>query len=286
MTSWSTWEQSKTTAWRLSLTGDIVVNQPFTYSTTVNYAYGQTKMTKLSNDIYKAAYVDLYQKGGMGTTEYYFRVEEGGKVGQFFGFEAAGLDEFGNILIYNKEGEIVPASSGQPDDKRYIGSGAAEHFLSWNNNMAWKGWDLSLNFSAAFGFDIYNVRRANMGYSGSGSDNVLRSAYLKDRDVKNTGGAISSYFLERGDYFKLDNVTLGYTFNFKNRKIMDKLRLYLSAKNLFTLTKYTGKDPRWFPRQESPRSRRVGRISLGHAACIRCDTQFPLNRPTRKTRNQ
>ncbi len=231
----------------LSLTGDIVVNQPFTYSTTVNYAYGQTKMTKLSNDIYKAAYVDLYQKAGMGTTEYYFRVEEGGKVGQFFGFEAAGLDEFGNIMIYNKDGEIVPASSGQPDDKRYIGNGAPEHFLSWNNNMAWKGWDLSLNFSGAFGFDIFNVRRANMGYSGSGSDNVLRSSYLKDRDVKNTGGVISSYFLERGDYFKLDNVTLGYTFNFKNRKIMDKLRLYLSAKNLFTLTKYTGKDPSMVP---------------------------------------
>lgn len=65
--------------------------------------------------------------------------------------------------------------------------------------------------------------------------------------MKNTGGVISSYFLERGDYFKLDNVTLGYTFNFKNRKIMDKLRLYLSAKNLFTLTKYTGKDPSMVP---------------------------------------
>lgn len=231
----------------LSLTGDIVVNRPFTYSTTVNYSYGTTKLTKLSNSIYKAAYVDLYQKAGLGTTEYYFRVEEGGKVGQFYGFEATGLDADGNLMILNKDGEEIPASAGQPEDKRKIGNGAPQHFLNWNNTMRWKGWDLSLQFAGAFGFDIYNVRRANMGYQGSGSDNVLRSSYLGDRELKNTGGVISSYFLERGDYFKLDNVTLGYTFGFKNRKIMDSLRLYVSAKNLFTLTKYKGKDPSMVP---------------------------------------
>lgn len=237
----------KNTGVEVTLTGDVVINKPFTYTTSINYSYGQTKMLKLSNDIYKASYIDLYQKGGLGTTEYYFRVEEGGKVGQFYGFKSAGLDENGNVMIYNKDGEIIPASAGNPEDKRYIGNGAPSHFLNWSNNMKWKGWDLTIQFAGAFGFEIFNVRRYGMGYPGSGSDNVLRTAYTKDRNLKNSGGVISDYFLERGDYFKLDNVTLGYTFSFKNRKIVDSLRLYLSAKNVFTISKYSGKDPSMIP---------------------------------------
>ena len=66
---------------------------------------------------------------------------------------------------------------------------------------------------------------------------------LKDSDMRTGGGIISSYFLERGDFFKLENVTLGYNFTPKNTKILNSLRVYLSAKNLFTLTKYSGNDP-------------------------------------------
>ena len=54
---------------------------------------------------------------------------------------------------------------------------------------------------------------------------------------------ISSYFLEQGDYFKLENVTLGYTVPLKNRRLVETLRFYIAAKNLFTLTGYTGTDP-------------------------------------------
>ena len=49
--------------------------------------------------------------------------------------------------------------------------------------------------------------------------------------------------LEKGDYFKLDNVTLGYTFIPQKRNLLESLRVYLSAKNLFTLTGYKGNDP-------------------------------------------
>ena len=50
-------------------------------------------------------------------------------------------------------------------------------------------------------------------------------------------------FLEKGDYLKLDNLTLGYTFTPKNRKLVENLRVYLAAKNIFTLTGYKGNDP-------------------------------------------
>ncbi|MDE6310896.1 MAG: SusC/RagA family TonB-linked outer membrane protein [Muribaculaceae bacterium] len=232
----------KNTGVELSLTADVVTNGPVKYTTGINYSYGTTKLTKLSNDIYQASYLDLYQKPGVGTSEYFFRLQEGGKVGQFYGYEYAGYDEDHNMLIYNADGEAIQASSADPNDKRYIGNGTPEHFLSWNNTLRWNNFDLSLSFRGAFGFEIFNMRRYGMGLQGSGSDNVLRSAYLKDRDVHTGGGVISSYFLEKGDYFKLENVTLGYTVPLRS-KLIDNLRVYLSAKNLFTITGYSGNDP-------------------------------------------
>lgn len=232
----------KNTGVEVSLNGDVVKDGPVKYTTGINYSYSTTKLTKLSNEIYQASYIDLYQKPGVGTSEYFFRVQEGGKIGQFYGYEYAGYDEAHNMLVYNADGEKVPASSADPNDKRYIGNGAPSHFLSWNNTIRWNKFDLGISFSGAFGFEIFNMRKYGMGLQGSGSDNVLRSAYLEDRDVYTGGGVISSYFLEKGDYFKLDNVTLGYTVPLRS-KLIDNLRVYVSAKNIFTLTGYSGNDP-------------------------------------------
>lgn len=234
---------TKNTGLEIALNGDVVVNQPVTWSTGINYSYGTTKLTKLSSDVYKASYLELYQKPGVGTSEYFFRVEEGGKIGQFWGYEYAGHDDDGNMLIYNADGEKVFASSANANDKRYIGNGAPKHFLTWNNTVRYKNWDLSLMFNGAFGFKIFNMRKYGMGLRGSGSDNVLRTAYTDDKDVSTGGGVISSYFLENGDYFKLENVTLGYTVPLKSRRLIDSLRIYLAAKNLFTITGYSGNDP-------------------------------------------
>ncbi len=234
---------TKNTGIELSLTGDVLVDTPVKWTTGVNYSYGTTKLSKLSNDIYKASYLDLYLKPGVGTSEYFFRVQEGGKIGQFYGYEYAGTDDEGNMLVYNKDGEKVLTAQATAEDKRYIGNGAPEHFLTWNNTLRWRDFDLSVMFQGAFGHEIFNMRKYGMGLQGCGSDNVLRSAYLEDKGVITGGGIISSYFLENGNYFKLANVTLGYTVPFKSNKFVESLRVYLAAKNLFTLTGYSGNDP-------------------------------------------
>ena len=234
---------TKNTGIEVALNGDVIVDQPVTWTTGINYSYGSTKLTKLSNSIYQASYLNLYQKPGVGTSEYFFHIEEGGKIGEFYGYQYAGVDENKNMLVYNKDGEKVPAASANPEDKVYIGNGEPKHFLTWNNTVRWKNFDLSAMFQGAFGFQIFNMRKYGMGLQGSGSDNVLRSAYLEDADVYSGAGVISSYFLENGDYFKLQNVTLGYTVPMKSGSLIDTLRIYLSAKNLFTLTSYSGTDP-------------------------------------------
>lgn len=234
---------TKNTGIEVSLDYDVLAGKSLKWTTGVNWSMGQTKLTKLSSDAYQMAYLDLYQKPGPGTSEYFFRVEEGGKIGQFYGYEHAGIDENGLLLIRDNDGNAVPAAQADPSYKRNIGNGAPKHFLSWSNSLSYKRWDLSMLFRSALGFKIFNMRKYGMGLKGSGTDNVLRKAYTDYADVESSGGIISSYFLENGNYFKLDNITLGYTFTPKNRTLLESLRVYLTAKNVFTLTAYEGNDP-------------------------------------------
>ena len=234
---------TKNTGLEISLDYDVLSKTAVKWTTGVNWSTGSTKLTKLSSDVYKAAYLDLYQKPGLGTSEYFFRVEEGGKIGQFYGYEHAGIDETGQLLIYDNEGEARPVAQADPAWKRNIGNGAPKHFLSWSNSFRYKNFDLSLLFRSALGYKIFNMRKYGMGLKGCGTDNVLRTAYTDYNNITSGGGVISSYFLENGNYFKLDNVTVGYTFTPKKRELIESLRVYLTAKNLFTLTAYEGNDP-------------------------------------------
>ena len=234
---------TKNTGLEISLDYDVLSKTAVKWTTGVNWSTGTTKLTKLSSDVYKAAYLDLYQKPGLGTSEYFFRVEEGGKIGQFYGYEHAGIDETGQLLIYDNEGEARPVAQADPAWKRNIGNGAPKHFLSWSNSFRYKNFDLSMLFRSALGYKIFNMRKYGMGLKGCGTDNVLRTAYTDYNNITSGGGVISSYFLENGNYFKLDNVTVGYTFTPKKRELIESLRVYLTAKNLFTLTAYEGNDP-------------------------------------------
>uniref|UniRef100_S0DFJ2 Putative TonB-dependent receptor family protein n=2 Tax=termite gut metagenome TaxID=433724 RepID=S0DFJ2_9ZZZZ len=225
----------------VSLNYDVFKKSALKWTTGVNWSWGQTTLKKLSSDVFKLSYLQLYLKPGVGTSEYFFRVQEGAKIGQFYGYEYAGVED-GNMLIYDNDGNKVPVGEADMSWKRYIGNGTPQHYLSWSNHLSYKNFDLDLFFTGAFGFEIFNMRKYGMGLQGAGTANVLRTAYTTDKDVRTGGGVISSYFLEKGDYFKLQNVTLGYNVPLRS-KVVDGLRIYLSAKNVFTLTGYTGNDP-------------------------------------------
>ncbi|WP_294590222.1 SusC/RagA family TonB-linked outer membrane protein [uncultured Bacteroides sp.] len=226
----------------VAIDGDIFKGTKVEWTSGINYSYGTTKLKVLSNNMYQASYVDLYQKPGVGSSEYFFRVQEGGKVGQFYGYEYAGVED-GKMMIYTDQGEKVPVTEADVKYKRYIGNGTPTSYASWSNTLRYKNFDLNIFIRGAFGFDIFNMRKYGMGLQGCGTDNVLRDAYLKDKDIVTGGGVISSFFLEKGDYVKLENVTLGYNFTPKPNKILEGMRVFLSAKNLFTLTGYSGNDP-------------------------------------------
>jgi outer membrane receptor protein involved in Fe transport len=212
------------------------------WNTGVIWSTGQTRLTKLSSQAFTMTYLEVGARGGLGASDYFFRVGEGQRIGQFYGYEATGLDENGNILVYNENSEIIPINTARAADKRYLGNGTPRHYLSWTNRLEYKNFDLSFLFTGAFGHMIYNELRAGAGYPGS-PDNVLTIAYTDNFALKNAGGVVTSYFLEKGNYFKLENATLGYNFNLKSRTYVDNLRLYVTARNIHTFTAYTGNDP-------------------------------------------
>jgi TonB-linked SusC/RagA family outer membrane protein len=230
----------------ISLNGDVIRGGDFSWHSAINYSYGTTELETLSNEIYHASYLELYQKPGVGTSEFLFRVEEGQKIGQFYGYEHAGISTNGDLLIYNKDGEMIPKGSETLEDKRFIGNGVPSSFLSFNNTLKYRNFDLGIYLRGAFGFDIMNYRRYGMGLKMSGTANVLREAYTEYADVTKDGAFLSSFFLEKGDYLKVENVTLGYTLPMRNHlenRFISRIRAFASAKNIYTLTDYTGNDP-------------------------------------------
>jgi len=227
-----------------ALNGIIIKNRDWGWNTGLNFSYGTSKVKSLSDQIYHATHIDMYRKPGIGTDEYFFRYTDGSKVGQFYGYEHAGVNEQGNLLIYNDKGEKVTVSNAKNEYKKEIGNGAPTTFLSWNNTVRYKNFDLSAFCRGGFGFEIFNMRRYGMGLIRSGTDNVLRDAYTDYADVtQDGGGVITSFFLEKGNYFKIENITLGYNVPLTSNRLIENFRISLTAKNVYTFTDYKGNDP-------------------------------------------
>ena len=234
---------TKNTGIEVSLEGDIINDKDFNWVMNGTYSSGKTKLTKLSNDVYQASYLDLYQRGGLGTSEYYFRIEEGGTIGEIYGYKHAGIDENGELLVYNKDGEAIPKTAADNSDKQYIGNTAPKHFFSWNNNIKYKNWDLSVTCRGAAGMKMWNGQLFSIGLKGSTSQNVLQTAYTKYDHINSDGAILSSFFLENGAWFKIDRVTLGYDVPMKSKTYIKSMYWYVSANNLHTFTGFSGVDP-------------------------------------------
>ena len=226
----------------LSVSGEIIQKKNFSWTSGINASVGYSKIVSLSNQIYGASYIDMLGTGGLGQTSYYYRYTEGSRLGTMYGYEAAGVNENGDMMVYDNDGNVITAASADASYKRYIGNTIPKLFLSWNNTLRYKNWDLNIFMNGAFGHMIYNNRRAG-NLIGSGNANVFRTAYTRDSAIREYGGVVTSYFLERGDFMKIQNITLGYTFLPKKKDVLQSLRVFLTASDLYTFTGYTGTDP-------------------------------------------
>ena len=235
-----------------------VRTKDFEWKTVVTVSANKNKLLSLSNDMYESnSFMDT---GGLGepiniTTH---RMEEGRALGEFYGLKSVGVSENGLFLIEKPDGEVVEFSNDQlknDEYRQYLGSGLPKVYLGWTNNLSYKNWDLSMQFTSQLGFKILNEPRAFY------ENNSIAYNRLKSVEEAPYGGQYTlsssqpqtfvSYYLEDGDFLKLTNLTIGYTFPIKkNNKYIKRVRAYLSGDNLFCITGYSGLDPElsnWYP---------------------------------------
>ncbi|MFY9152361.1 MAG: TonB-dependent receptor [Prolixibacteraceae bacterium] len=150
----------------------------------------------------------------------------------------------------NKDGKI------NDEDKTYLGKPNPDWIFGLNLNLEYEGFDISMLWQGTLGSSIYDASRrsdlAAANYStiwmdrwhGEGTSNRLPRLVYGNNDANNNG-RVSDLYVFNGDYLRLKNVQLGYTFpKLMTRKAnVDGLRLFVSAENLLTITRYHGSDP-------------------------------------------
>ena len=238
----------KNSGLEIQVSAGVIRHKNFTYDVSFAGATNNNKFVSFSNDLFKGqTYIDVVGMPAPGSPGNVQRLQENKRIGSFYTLKAAGYDEFGRLLVYSKDKKIIPANSASNDDKQFTGNGLPKFTASMGNTFRYKNWDLGILLRGAFGYDLFNTYAFYLGTPAAQFDaNVLTSAYNGGKYSKLTNAAtyssLSDYFLEPGDFVKIDNVSLGYTKSFSSKYIRS-VRVYASGRNLYTFTKYTGGDP-------------------------------------------
>ena len=249
----------------------------FFYNIGVNGSYNKNKVLYINNSegIIRGAISVLAQ-----TVDSYpsFEAREGYPIGHFVGIASEGIfQNQAQIDAYNAKGYAFMNEGGyesaqpgdviwidQNGDGKYdiedlveIGNPNPDYNLGVNLNFEWKGFDLSINGSGAFGQQILNSYR---GYNKDEDNytNVQLARFWTGEGSTNsfprfTSGNHSNMLCNKyqgdvwsfdADYFKIRNITFGYDLKRAIKKLpFASLRFYFAGQNLFTFTKYDGMDP-------------------------------------------
>ena len=229
---------------------DAIRTKNFNWMTTLNLSHNKNTVDKLSNDKFQTS---TFAQGdpmvaGVSANGYTQRVIEGEPLGTFYLYEYAGTGNDGKATYYvrdangNKTGETT--SSPEYKDRYIAGNAQPKLTFGWNNTLSLKNWTMTLFFTGVLGNKIYNGSRAHYTAPDffAGGKNVLKE-FITDRPYSdNLSNIPSDRFLEKGDYLRLQTLTLGYTFD-KLGDWLQSLQIYATCNNVFTITGYKGLDP-------------------------------------------
>ena len=198
------------------------------------------------------------------------KTEPGHPLNSFYGFKMTGIyqnqKEIDDYLKGGSNPDIHPGDIKFEDmngdgiindvDRTYIGNPNPRLSYGANLSASYHGFDLSVLLQGVNGVEKYNDLRKIIDYDtrpfnhttntlgawhGEGTSNTIPRSTFTD----NGSSKVSTIFVEDASYFRLKNIELGYTVNLggKIKSVFQDVRLFVSAQNLFTATKYTGLDP-------------------------------------------
>ncbi len=139
-------------------------------------------------------------------------------------------EEIGTFFLPTDQGD------GTASEREIQGSGIPNFVYGFNSYLTVKNFDISMNFSGVAGNQIYNATDNFLANFGGNISNRIASASA-------IPAGASSFFLEDGDFLRLNNLTVGYNLPTGNIDWLRQARIYVSGQNLFVITDYTGYDP-------------------------------------------
>jgi len=234
---WANVGEVKNVGIEVNLDYNAINSDSFTWDTNLNFSSNKNEVVTLSNENFSRDEMLTAEGSGVISNDTYTQIIRPGlPMGSFYGRVFQGFDENGMELYKDEDGE-------DGADLEVIGNPFPDFIFGFNNSFTYKNLDASINFRGVIGNDIYNNTRAEFSYPiAFPGINVLEST--RDSQVSDQQSAqFSSRWIEDGSYLRLDNASLGYTFNSDNFKFLSRLRLYISGKNLFVITGYSGYDP-------------------------------------------
>jgi TonB-dependent starch-binding outer membrane protein SusC len=210
----------------LILTG---ANNGLRWNVDANFTYfTKNKITDLAPTTYNTGTIN-----GQGlSNQFAQRLEDGQPLFSFYVPTFTG---------FNASGDAQFANGGA---RSFVGGAQPDYIYGLTSNLSYKNFDFTLNFNGRGGSYVYN-NTANALFNRPtlrGNRNITVAAA---NSGENPAGSptVSTLYLEKGDFFRLNNATVGYNVKTANSQIIKNLRFYISGQNLFVITKYTGYDP-------------------------------------------
>lgn len=235
------------------------------YSVGVNAAYNKNTMTHIGNS------EKILPGAGWAIAGMVTRSMEGLPIGYFYGYQTDGIFQTEDDVFVHDNDEGLPlqpnAKPGDvifvdvnndgvinPDDRTMIGNPNPDWTFGFNGTAEYKNFDLSFLFTGTYGNDIFNgSQRQDLKFTnrttkildrwtGPGTSNEVPIFTSSD---SRGNYKVSDLYIEDGSYLRLKNIQIGYSMpiSILQRVGATVFRVYVSAENLLTLTKYTGADP-------------------------------------------
>jgi iron complex outermembrane receptor protein len=171
---------------------------------------------------------------GQGLTNAYAQLlAEGQPLFSYYLREFGGFDESGQTIYPNGDVQEFVGKSALPTTN-----------LGVSTRIEYKNWDLSTFLTGQFDFWVYNNTENAFFTAGSlGSGANVTSNVIGNGESVGNAPDVSTRFLEKGDFLRLQNATLGYNFEVGENSFLNALRVSLTGQNLFLITNYSGLDP-------------------------------------------
>ena len=218
----------------------VVANENFQWDFGGNISTFETVLLELNNTESAVQFRGNLGPPGLNFTNV-LRVAEGEPIGQIRAAIFAGYNEDGQTEVFDENGN--PTTERNLDrDGVIVGNGLPDFTLGINNSFRYKNFDLNFLLRGAFGHSLVNISRAYWEHPQvAARQNIVITENFNPNDLEQD--AYHSGYVEKADFLRLDNATLGYNLKMPGENVLKEIRFYVSGNNLFTITKYTGNDP-------------------------------------------